>query len=312
MTALQALNISKIIIGSNVFGWTLNQEAAFKILDALFEQGFNTFDTANVYSAWVPGNQGGESEAILGQWMKDRKLRDQIVIITKVGMPVQGQQGLAKDYVLSACDASLQRLQTDYIDVYLSHKEDPNTPIADTLQAYQTLLEQQKVRLIGGSNYSFDGLKASVETAKTQGLTPYQVYQPEYNLYERAGFEHDYQAFCQANDIAVIPYYALASGFLTGKYRAAADASQSQRGGGVVNRYLNARGEAILQALDTVAQETNSSPAAVALAWLMVQPTIAAPIASVTKAHHIDALSAAVSMVLSPAQQELLAQASQL
>jgi aryl-alcohol dehydrogenase-like predicted oxidoreductase len=302
MTHLQSLAISNIVIGSNVFGWTLDQAASFKVLDALFEKGLRTFDTANIYSRWVPGNRGGESERIIGQWSQERNNRDQLVIITKVGMEVEDGQGLARDYILKACENSLQRLQTEYIDVYLSHCEDKSTPIADTLEAYQELLDAKKVRVIGGSNYSFTGLQTMAEVAQSQGLTPYQVYQPEYNLYARAEFEHQYQAFCQQHNIDVIPYFALASGFLTGKYRDKNDAGQSQRGEGVVNKYLNSRGERILAAMDTVSEETGAPLAAIALAWLMKQPAITAPIASVTKPAHIDALEAALKLDLSPAQ----------
>lgn len=310
MTHLQSVPISNIVIGSNVFGWTLDKAASYKILDALFEKGLRTFDTANIYSRWVPGNQGGESERIIGQWSQERNNRDQLTIITKVGMEVEDGQGLAGDYILKACDNSLRRLQTEYIDVYLSHCEDQSTPIADTLEAYQQLLDAQKVRVIGGSNYSFEGLQTMAEVAKSRGLTPYQVYQPEYNLYARSDFEHQYQSFCQQHNIDVIPYFALASGFLTGKYRDKSDASQSQRGEGVVNKYLNPRGERILKALDTVSEDTGAPLAAIALAWLMRQPTIAAPIASVTKPAHIEALEAALTLNLSNEHCSVLDQAS--
>lgn len=309
MTAIP-LNTAKLIIGGNVFGWTLDEAASFKILDALFERGFRTLDTANIYSAWVPGNTGGESEHILGKWIKARGHREELVIITKVGMPVHGETGLDPAYIQRACEASLQRLNTSYVDVYLSHQEDTQTPIVKTLEAYQHLLEQQKVRSIGGSNYSFEGLKASVETAQAQGLTPYQVYQPQYNLYDREAFEKEFQPFCQTHQIQVIPYHGLASGFLTGKYRQASDADQSPRGQGIVDKYINPRGQRILKALDHLATETQTTPAAVALAWLMVQPTIAAPIASVTKPQHIEDLSRAVDLSLTAAQLDLLAEAS--
>lgn len=304
------LHHEKVIIGSNVFGWTLDKAASFEVLDALFEKGFRTLDTANVYSAWVDGNTGGESETIIGEWMKSRKNRDQMTIITKVGMEVHGEKGLTKDYILRANEASLHRLQTEYVDVYLSHQEDTDTPIEATLEAYQTLLDQNKVKTIGASNYSFAGLKASIEKAKAAGLPLYQIYQPGYNLYDREDFETQYQHFCQTHNIAVIPYWALASGFLTGKYRQTSDADLSQRGGGVVKKYLNPRGERILKALDEVSANTGASQAAIALAWLMAQPTIAAPIASVTKASHIEALSTAANLELSTAHLDMLNNAS--
>ena len=299
-----------IIIGCNVFGWTLDKAASFEVLDALFETGFRTLDTANIYSAWVDGNTGGESETIIGEWMKSRNNRDQMTLITKVGMEVHGEQGLAKDYILRANEASLKRLQTEYVDVYLSHQEDPETPIEETLEAYQILLDQHKVKTIGASNYCFEGLKASIEKAQHSGLPLYQIYQPSYNLYDREDFETQYQDFCQTHHIAVIPYWALASGFLTGKYRKTGDAGLSQRGDGVVNKYLNARGERILNALDDISASTGASQAAIALAWLMAQPTIAAPIASVTKASHIEALRTAAALKLSTEHLDTLNQAS--
>jgi len=289
------INIPSIVFGGNVFGWTLNKEESFKILDQAFEAGINTIDTANSYSHWVGGNSGGESEEIIGQWMQERNNRDEINIITKVGSAKGGAHtNLSYDYILKEAEGSLKRLQIDQIDLYLSHWDDKNIPVAETLYAYQKLINEGKVRNIGASNLSPERLKESLATSAKEDLPRYEVLQPEYNLYDRKGYEEDYEAICQKEELGVIPYYSLASGFLSGKYRSEDDLSKSKRGLGV-KKYLDNRGHAILDALDEVSQKHNISQAGTSLGWLIHKPTITAPIASATKKHHLDAFLEAVS-----------------
>lgn len=299
MSILKELSFPRIIFGGNVFGWTLNEQESFKILDELLEHGFNGIDTADMYSTWVPGNQGGESERIIGNWMKSRKNRDQIKLITKVGMEIGGKQGLGKDYILEASKASLKRLNTDYIDVYLSHQEDPSTAIDETLQAYQTLKEEKKVLAVGASNYSIEGFQQSLKVSAEQNLPRYEVYQPEYNLYDRSKLENGFNTTCQANSVDVITYFSLASGFLSGKYRSKADASKSARGESVVNTYLNERGIKILSALDQIALDKNTSLTSVAIAWIMHQDFVYAPIVSATTSEQLKEVIAAAQLELS-------------
>lgn len=301
--------VSPITFGGNVFGWTIDEKTSFEILDAFVGSGFNFIDTADVYSRWKPGNQGGESETIIGKWMKDRNNRKDIILSTKVGSDMGDGKSLKKAYILKAVDASLQRLQTDYIDLYFSHFDDETTPVQETLEAYDELIKAGKVRWIGASNFSKERLVESLETSKKLSLPKYQVYQPEYNLYNRAKFEQDFEQIVLDNQIGVINYYALASGFLTGKYRSEADLNKSQRGGGVKD-FLNERGFKILKALDEVSEQYNATPASVAIAWLIARPSITAPIASVTSTSQLKDLVAAASLKLSNDDIDILDDAS--
>ncbi len=292
------LLVTPIAFGGNVFGWTIDEAKSFEILDGFVEAGFNFIDTANSYSRWKPGNQGGESETIIGNWVKARNNRDQVIIATKVGSDMgNGQKGLSERYITQAVEESLKRLKTDYIDLYQSHYDDPETPVEETLQAYDKLIKAGKVRWIGASNFTPERLVASLESSKKNGFASYQTYQPEYNLYSRQGFEEEFEQICVEHHLGVINYYALASGFLSGKYRSEADLNKSQRGGGIKN-YLNERGMAILQALDEVAAKYDTKPATVALAWLLARPAVTAPIASVTSLEQLADLTQAASLQL--------------
>ncbi len=289
------IQTAPIVFGGNVFDWTIDEEQSFKILDAFVEAGFNTIDTADVYSRWADGNEGGESEIIIGKWMKARGNRNQINIITKVGSDMgQGQIDISENYILSAVDKSLKRLQVEQIDLYLTHWDDDKTPVEETLGAYQKLIEAGKVRNIGASNLSPDRLQASLDASKNHGLPEYAVFQPEYNLFDREGYEKGVSDICVNNGLGVITYFSLASGFLTGKYLSEADLSKSQRGGGI-KKYLTDRGFNILKALDTVANKHGISQAGVALAWLIAQDNVTAPIASATKAVHLQAFTEAAN-----------------
>jgi len=304
------LTVAPLILGGNVFGWTADERTSFQVLDAFAEAGFNAIDTADVYSRWHTGNQGGESETIIGKWMKARKNRDRLVIITKVGSEMgPGRKGLKAAYIEDAVDQSLRRLQVDTIDVYLSHWPDPGTPYDETLGAYQRLLAKGKIRSVGASNLEAAQLKASLDIAHKHKLPRYDVLQPEYNLYDRSSFEGPLQALCIAEDIGVITYFALAKGFLSGKYRSEADLKQSARGEGVA-KYLNPRGHRILKALDEVAKRRDTEPAEVALAWLMAQPGITAPIASATSVAQMRSLAKAAHLSLGRDDLALLADAS--
>jgi aryl-alcohol dehydrogenase-like predicted oxidoreductase len=292
------LTVAPLILGGNVFGWTADEPTSFAVLDAFVDAGFNAIDTADVYSAWHTGNKGGESETIIGKWMKDRKNRDKLVIITKVGSEMgPGRKGLKAAYIQDAVDQSLRRLQVETIDLYLSHWPDPDTPYEETLGAYQRLLAEGKIKAMGASNLDAAQLKASFDAAHKHSLPRYDVLQPEYNLYDRSSFEGPLQALCIAEDIGVITYFALAKGFLSGKYRSEADLRQSARGEGI-GKYLNARGYSILAALDGVAQRHDAKPAEVALAWLMAQPGVTAPIASATSVDQMQSLAKAAQLKL--------------
>lgn len=304
------LSIAPLVFGGNVFGWTINKKQSFELLNAFVDAGFNAIDTADVYSRWVDGNQGGESESIIGEWMKSRKNRDKIIVITKVGSDMgQGHKDLSEGHILKAVDDSLKRLQTDYIDLYLTHWDDERTPVEETLSAYQKLIQTGKVRWIGASNLSPERLKTSLEAAKNDGLPKYEVFQPEYNLYARQGFEEGVAPICKEQGLGVISYYSLASGFLTGKYRGEQDVSKSVRGR-KASSYLNERGFRILDALDKLAKKHQVSQAGVAMAWLIEQPVVTAPIASATKLHHLNAFTEAVELNLSKEDLELLQNAS--
>jgi aryl-alcohol dehydrogenase-like predicted oxidoreductase len=294
------LEIAPLVLGGNVFGWTADQTTSSKLLDAFVDAGFNAIDSADVYSNWVPGNKGGESETVIGRWLKARGGRDRVVIITKVGWDRRAEgKGLAREQILKDAEASLKRLQTDYIDLYLSHADDKVTPFEETLAAHQTLLDQGKVRAIGASNYTASRLAEALETSEAKQLPRYEVLQPHYNLYEREGYEAQLEPLALKEKIGVIPYSSLASGFLTGKYRSEADFSKSPRGSGV-RGMLNERGLRILQALDEVSERLRSRPAEVALAWLMARPGITAPIASATSLEQLEELIASTRLQLDP------------
>jgi len=305
-----SIQVAPFAFGGNVFGWTIDAERSFAILDAFVDRGFNFIDTADVYARWVPGNHGGESETILGQWLVRSGKRDKVVLATKVGIEMgEGKKGLSRRYILEAVEASLKRLQTDRIDLYQSHKDDEATPIEETLGAYAQLIEQGKVRIIGASNYSGERLAEALETAEREGLPVYQMLQPEYNLHARHAYETQLEPVVKKFGLGVIPYFSLASGFLTGKYRTKEDAKGAKREQ-MVGKYFDERGEKILKALDEVSMKTGALPATIALAWLLAQPTITAPIASATSVEQLESLLAAVDLKLEPAALEKLTQAS--
>ncbi|MEH2164791.1 MAG: aldo/keto reductase [Nostoc sp.] len=304
------LEVSPLCFGSNVFGWTINEDTSFKILDHFIAAGGNFIDTADVYSKWVPGNQGGESETILGKWLKHRGNRDQVVIATKVGndLGIKGK-GLSRKYIQQAVEDSLQRLQTDYIDLYQSHIDDESTPLEETLETYRELIRQGKVRVIGASNYSASRLAQALQISQQHGYPRYESLQPRYNLYSRSDYEQDLQLLSQEQGIGVINYSSLASGFLSGKYRSEQDLSISARGNSV-KQYLNARGFRILKAVDEVAKTYNSTPTQVSLAWLIARPTITAPIVSATNIEQLNDIIKAIDLKLDPDAIDLLNQAS--
>ncbi|MGP3592326.1 aldo/keto reductase [Vagococcus sp. WN89Y] len=305
------LQIPPLVFGGNVFGWTIDEKQSFSLLDALLERGLTAIDTADVYSAWVAGNKGGESETIIGKWLASRPgSREKITLFTKVGADLgePGKKGLSARWIEKAVEDSLRRLQTDVIDLYFSHWPDSETPYEETLGAYDKLLKAGKIRAIGASNLNAEQLAQSLKAADDHGLPRYQVLQPEYNLYDRESFEGELQALTQRENIGVVTYYSLASGFLSGKYRREKDLGQSQRGEGIA-KYLNPRGFAIVDALETVAANHNVKPAEVALAWLISRPGVTAPIASATKLSHIDGFVSAISLNLSADEIALLTQA---
>jgi aryl-alcohol dehydrogenase-like predicted oxidoreductase len=293
------LSISPLVLGGNVFGWTADKKASFEVLDAFVGAGLNAIDTADIYSKWAPGHVGGESETILGEWFTARPgVRDKVVLITKVGSEFDPQRkGLSERWIVQAVEDSLRRLKTDTIDLYLSHWPDASTPYEETLHAYDKLLKAGKVKAIGASNLSPSQLSESLEVARTKKLPRYDVLQPEYNLYSR-DFETGLRDLVVKENIGVVVYYALASGFLSGKYRTAADASKSARGGGVVSKYLNPRGEKLLVALDEVSRRLGAQPAEVALAWLLTRPGVTAPIASATSRAQVDSLVRSTALKL--------------
>jgi aryl-alcohol dehydrogenase-like predicted oxidoreductase len=293
------LRIAPLVLGGNVFGWTADEETSFRILDAMLDHGLNAVDTADVYSAWADGHEGGESETVIGNWLTERgpEVRDRVVLITKVGH----QGGLSRDHILEAAEASLRRLRTDRIDLYFSHKPDPETPIEETLEAHQRLIEQGKIRWAGASNYDAEQLAAALEAGRATERARYAVLQPEYNLYARSDYEGGLWAVAERADLGVIPYFALGAGFLTGKYRSEEDFEKGARGAGVKKRYWNDRGRRILAALDEVAESTDATPAQVALAWLMARPTVTAPIASATSVEQLAELAEACELELDEA-----------
>jgi aryl-alcohol dehydrogenase-like predicted oxidoreductase len=304
------LKTASIVFGGNVFGWTLDEKASFKMLDEVTDMGIQTIDTADVYSRWAEGNSGGESESIIGKWMRQKGNRSQINLITKVGSDMgQGKKDLSADHILKACDASLKRLQTDYIDLYLTHWDDHETPVEETLAAYQRLMQEGKVRYIGASNLSIDRLQASLDAAEHDGLPRYEVFQPGYNLYDRSEYENGVKHICEKENLGVIPYFALGSGYLTGKYRKEEDFKGEDRAS-FVKKYHNERGIRILTALDEVAEKSGKTHAALALAWLMAQPSVTAPIASATSSTQLQAFKEAISYQLPLEELEILNRAS--
>lgn len=289
-----ALQVSPLCFGGNVFGWTADERTSFSLLDAWVDAGFNFVDTADVYSRWAPGHTGGESETVIGRWLKQGGRRDRVLIATKVGM----DKGLAPTWIREAVEASLRRLNVDCIDLYQAHKDDEATPLEATLECFAGLIKEGKVRAIGASNYSAPRLAQALAASRRLGLPRYESLQPQYNLYDRAEFERELQPLCLREELGVINYYALAAGFLTGKYRAPVDAAQSPRGAGVVKNYVNARGQRILAALDAAAASTGATPGQVAIAWVMAQPGITSPIASATTLAQLRELVAAARLKL--------------
>ena len=293
------LSVSPLTFGGNVFGWTVDEPTSFRLLDAWVDAGFNFVDTADVYSSWVPGHVGGESETIIGKWLRQTGKRNRIVLATKVGKPMgDGKEGLSAAYIREAVDASLRRLKCDHIDLYQSHDDDAATPLEETLGAFAELIRVGKVRAIGASNYSAPRLAEALDVADRAGLPRYESLQPRYNLYDRAPFEAELEALCVERGLGVVNFYALAMGFLTGKYRSPADAAKSTRGQRAVDTYLNARGRRILAALDEVAGQHRATPGQVALAWQIARPSITAPIASATSTAQLADLVKAAQLQL--------------
>ncbi|HME37669.1 MAG TPA: aldo/keto reductase [Steroidobacteraceae bacterium] len=306
-----SLRVAPLCLGGNVFGWTATEPASFAVLDAMLEAGLNFIDTADVYSRWAPGHHGGESERVLGNWLKRGARRKNVVIATKVGMEMASdRKGLSAAHIARSVEDSLRRLQTDYIDLYFSHCDDASVPMLETLGAYQKLIAQGKVRAIGASNFTAARLAEALEVSRKSGLPRYEVLQPHYNLYARSDYESALEPLCLEQQIGVVNYSALASGFLTGKYRAPADAAKSPRGKGVVEKFLNERGLRILAALDDVARRHKASAASVALAWQIARPSITAPIASATTVDQLAELAAATRLKLDLAAIEQLNSAS--
>jgi aryl-alcohol dehydrogenase-like predicted oxidoreductase len=305
-----SLEVPPITLGCNVFGWTADEKTSFALLDAWLDAGFNFLDTADVYSRWHEGNSGGESETIIGRWMKARANRDKVVVATKLGMEMgPDRKGLSRAYMRTAVEASLRRLQTDYIDLYQSHRDDPETPMEETLAAFAELIEQGKVREIGASNFSAQRLGEALKLSRERGLPRYQSLQPLYSLVERAEFEGPLEELCLAETVGVIGYYSLASGFLTGKYRSEADAAGRARGTGA-GKYLNDYGLGVLRALDEVAQRYEAKPGQIALAWLIARPAVTAPIASATNLDQLADLVEAAEIELDAVSIRTLDEAS--
>jgi aryl-alcohol dehydrogenase-like predicted oxidoreductase len=304
------IEVSPLAFGGNVFGWTVDESMSFKLLDAFVEAGFNLIDTADVYSHWAPGNKGGESETIIGKWLQRGGRRDGVVIATKVGNEMgPGRKGLSKPYILRAVEDSLRRLQTDTIDLYQSHGDDPETPLEETLEAYDQLIREGKVRVIGASNYNAKRLDQALQVSRQQGFPRYECLQPLYNLYDRADFEKELEPLCRKQGLGVITYFSLASGFLTGKYRSAENLADRARAD-MVKKYLDERGLRILAALDKVARQHGLTPVKIALAWLIAQPSITAPIASATSLEQLQELIEATAVELDESSMDLLKEAS--
>jgi len=304
------LEVAPLAFGGNVFGWTADAQTSFRLLDAFVAAGFNLIDTADVYSKFAPGNHGGESETIIGRWLKQGNRRDKVIIATKVGLEMEPDaKGLSKAYILRAAENSLRRLQTDYIDLYQSHRDDPGTSLDETLQAYAQLMEQGKVRAVGASNYSAERLSYAMTLSRRHELPRYECLQTEYNLYDRAEYEKTLEPVCIENGLGVLSYFSLASGFLTGKYKSETDVADKARGD-FVKKYLNERGLKIIDTLKQVAKRLHAAPAQVALAWLLARPTVTAPIASATSLEQLKELIGATRLKLDEASIGLLNRAS--
>lgn len=305
------IEIAPLALGGNVFGWGADREASFKILDAFLGAGFNAIDTADWYNKFLPGGVGGESETIIGEWMKDRGVRHKVVLMTKLGLPMgEGLEGLGRDYMPRACEASLKRLQTDYIDVYKAHRADPSTPIGESLEGFQALIDAGKIRYAGCSNYMPDELDEALAAAG-DGKARYEIFEPHYNLADRAMFEGSLEDICLRNDLGVVTYYSLASGFLTGKYRGQADLEGSKRSR-MVSKNLNERGIEILRVMDTVAARHNATLAQIALAWLMSRKSVTAAVASATSVVQLKDILGSVQVLLQPEDIQELDEASAL
>ena len=296
-----SLHVPVLCLGGNVFGWTVNELESFRLLDAALDAGLTFIDTADVYSRWVSGHAGGESETVIGKWFARSGRRGQVVLATKLGMDMgDGKKGLSRQYITQAVEASLRRLQTDYIDLYQAHSDDAETPLEETLTAFDQLVKQGKVRAIGASNYNGARLREALEISRKNNLARYESLQPNYSLMERSAFESDLLPVVQQYGIGVIPYFSLAAGFLTGKYHSKQDAAGRARGP-MVEKYLNDSGFGVVRALDAVAKELNSTSARVALAWLIAKPGITAPIASATSLDQLKDLAEATRLRLPPA-----------
>ena len=301
------LSIAPVVFGGNVFGWTTDKRTSFDLLDRFVDAGFNAIDTADVYSAFAPGNEGGESETVLGEWFATRKRRNDVVLMSKVGM-WEKHKGLSEANIMEAIDGSLKRLQTDHLDVYFAHKDNKDTPLEETLGAFAKLKQAGKIRVLGASNYDAKRLTEALDISKAHGLPRYEVLQPHYNLYERDSFEGDLEAVAKANDVGVVTYFSLASGFLTGKYKSKADIEGTDRER-MLGGYFDAKGDRILKALHAVANETNAKPAQIALAWLIAKGGVTAPIASATSLKQLDETLGAAKIKLSDEQMTVLDQA---
>ena len=304
------LEVTPLALGGNVFGWTADEATSFRLLDAFTDAGGNLVDTADMYSTWVSGHKGGESETVIGKWLNKGGNRKKVLIATKVGKEMgPGRKGLSVKYLLGAAEDSLRRLQTDHIDLYQAHEDDPDTPLEETMEAFAQLIRQGKVRAVGASNYNAQRLSLALQAAERNGYPAYQSLQPLYNLYDRAEYETELEPLCREKGLGVIPYFPLASGFLTGKYRSERDLSGRARAD-IVKGYLNVRGMRILDALDQVARRYRSAPATVALAWMIARPGITAPIASATSVEQLNELMKSLELELDPPAIELLDRAS--
>lgn len=302
------LDTAPLVLGGNVFGWTADEDTSFKLLDRFVERGFNAIDTADVYSAWAPGLAGGESEAVMGRWLAKRGRRDDVVIMTKVGS-LEARKGLSADNIAAAVEDSLRRLQTDYLDVYFAHIDDDSVPLEETLGAFSKLVEAGKVRAIGASNYSADRLREALQVSADKGLKRYEIMQPGYNLYDRAGFEQELAALAQGEELGVVSYFSLASGFLTGKYASRDDLKGAARAG-FLEGFFDERGMQLLETLRKVSADVGATPAQVSLAWLMTRPGVTAPIASATSVEQLDDILAAAEVRLPQEALDALDQAS--
>ncbi len=306
-----AIEIAPLVFGGNVFGWTLDEKSSFNMLDGLVDMGINMIDTADVYSAWAPGNQGGESETIIGNWLKNSGKRDKIVIATKVGMQMgDGSQGLTKEHIIKSAEESLKRLNTDHIDLYYAHKDDESVPLEETLSAFEQLIKEGKVGAIASSNYSAERLEQALNVSRDNGLPRFVAHQPEFNLFDRNSYEGALETTCVKNELGVVTYFSLASGFLTGKYRTQQDVDKAKRGKEAIQKYMTERGLRIIDALDKVAIQHNVKPATVALAWIIHHPSVTAPIASATNLEQLKELTVAAQLKLSDEEIAILNQAS--